>query len=142
MIFSKNIHLQFIITNYYFIANYLQLKIARLNKKSAEQPLISIIIATYNRGKILYERTLPSIFNQTYDNYEIIIIGDHVIDNTEELLSKVTDNRLKFINLRNRTIYPSNPVDLWMVAGARPRNIGISKAKGEAKKDVSGFVVA
>ena len=116
-----------------FIVEYLKLQIARFQNGNyvVEKPLVSIIIATYNRGKILCERTLPSIFNQSYSNFEIIIVGDHVIDNTEELISIISDKRLKFINLEKRTIYPTDPINRWMVAGARPRNIAISKAKGD-----------
>jgi glycosyltransferase involved in cell wall biosynthesis len=116
-----------------FIVEYLKLQLTRFQNRNfvLEKPLVSIIIATYNRGKILSERTLPSIFNQSYSNFEIIIVGDHVIDNTEELISLIPDKRLKFINLEKRTIYPTDPISRWMVAGARPRNIAISKAKGE-----------
>jgi len=41
-------------------------------------PLISCCIATYNRGNLLIERSLKSLLNQTYDNLEIIVIGDEI----------------------------------------------------------------
>lgn len=39
-------------------------------------PKVSVIISTYNRNKELTERCLPSIFNQTFKNYEVIVIND------------------------------------------------------------------
>jgi len=64
-----------------------------------ESPLVSVIIATYNRGRILVERTLPSIFSQSYQNFEVVIVGDHCPDNTPELLAKMKDPRVRFYNL-------------------------------------------
>lgn len=111
----------------------LRLKLARMihAETSKEAPLISIVIATYNRGKVLCERTLPAILDQTYKNLEVIVVGDCVADNTTELISRFKDSRLKFINLPERTKYPSDPVARWMVAGTKPRNVGISMATGD-----------
>lgn len=95
-----------------------------------QPPLISVIIATYNRGEILCNRTIPSILSQSYPYFEIIVIGDCVIDNTVELISKIDDERVIFKNLSKRTKYPTDPIDRWMVAGATPRNIGLQLAKG------------
>lgn len=100
-------------------------------KTTSINPLISVIIATYNRGEILCNRTIPSILSQTYPYFEIVIVGDCVIDNTAELIDKITDKRIKFINLNKRTEYPTNPIDRWMVAGATPRNVALSIIKGD-----------
>ncbi len=96
-----------------------------------KDPLISLIIATFNRGRILVERTLPSIFNQTYQNFEVMIVGDHCIDNTPELLAKVSDTRVRFHNLPKRGKYPHDPIDRWFVQGVAPRNKGLNLAKGK-----------
>ena len=101
------------------------------NKKNINNPLVSIVIATYNRSSILINRTLPAIFKQTYSNIEVIVVGDCVIDNTVEELSKIKDTRLKFINLKKRTKYPTSSLERWMVAGSVPRNIGVELALGE-----------
>lgn len=45
----------------------------------------SIIIPTYNRAAFI-EKTLRSVFSQTYDHFEIIIVDDCSTDNTEEVL--------------------------------------------------------
>jgi glycosyltransferase involved in cell wall biosynthesis len=102
-----------------------------LKNKKSQKPLISVIIATYNRGEILCNRTIPSILTQTYPYFEIVIVGDCVTDNTERLLKKIDDNRIRFKNLKKRTVYPSDPIDRWMVAGATPRNIALSMIKGD-----------
>lgn len=60
--------------------------------------------STYNRGKILTERTIPSVLKQTYQNFEIIIVGDNCTDNTEELLNDFNDDRIKFYNLLKREV--------------------------------------
>jgi glycosyltransferase involved in cell wall biosynthesis len=93
--------------------------------------LVSIIIATYNRGEILVDRTLPSIFGQTYPNFEIIVVGDHCIDNTKELLAEISDPRLRFYDLPKRGSYPKDPRTRWFVQGVVPRNRGLELAKGE-----------
>ena len=48
-------------------------------------PLISICIATYNRAKWLKE-AIESCLNQTYDNYEIVVIDDGSTDETAEIV--------------------------------------------------------
>ena len=49
---------------------------------------ISIIIPTYNSKKFIKE-TLKSIENQTYKNYEIILVDDCSTDGTVKLLQKI-----------------------------------------------------
>ena len=43
-----------------------------LKKKN---PLISIICPTYNRCELLVERAIKSVLNQTYENFELLIIN-------------------------------------------------------------------
>lgn len=79
---------------------------------------ISVIVPTYNRADLISE-TIESILNQTYKNFELIIVDDGSTDNTEEVIRKFKDSRIKYIKTDN-----------WG-GPARPRNIGIKKAKGE-----------
>ncbi len=90
------------------------------------------IIAIYNRGEILVNRTVSSIFEQTYTNIEVFVVGDHCADNTEELMQKYKDDHrgVIFMNLKRRGRYPSDPIDRWYVQGTKPRNIGMRIAKG------------
>lgn len=101
------------------------------NKHSNNNPLISVRIPTYNRGKILTERTIPSVLRQTYQNFEIVIVGDHCTDNTEDLIKNLDDDRIKFYNLPKRGKYPNNPNDRWMVAGTVPANKAVELCSGD-----------
>lgn len=51
---------------------------------------VSIVIPSYNQGKFI-EETLLSIFNQTYKEYEIIVIDGGSTDNTTDILMKYDD---------------------------------------------------
>lgn len=97
---------------------------------SNTDPLISITIATYNRGELLTERTLPSVFSQTYDHFEVVVVGDGCTDNTDSLLKSVNDSRLRFINLPQRGRYPTNPAHRHMVAGVFPMLEAQRQARG------------
>jgi len=96
-----------------------------------ESPLVSVAIPTYDRGQLLAQRTLPSIFAQTYKNIEIIIVGDCCPDETAELLMKIKDPRVRFFNLPKRTKYPDDPECRWFISGLDPLNKGIDFARGK-----------
>lgn len=84
-------------------------------------PLISIIIPTYNRASMIGE-TLDSILTQTYNSWECIIIDDGSIDNTVEIIESYTekDNRFRFY------LSPAN-----MLKGANAcRNHGLKMSSG------------
>jgi glycosyltransferase involved in cell wall biosynthesis len=57
----------------------------------SSNPLVSIIIPTYNSEKFLV-RCLDSVSKQTYKNIEIIIVDNNSTDNTKEIAKKYTDN--------------------------------------------------
>ena len=70
------------------------------------QPLVSIIIATYNGEKYLQQQ-LTTIINQTYKNIEIIICDDASTDGTIEIIkefSKKNRNVSYFINEKNKGV--------------------------------------
>lgn len=131
-----NSYLSRFIEGYYRLTEPSKLHILRqryehMYQDHDENPLVTMIIATYNRGKILVERTLPSIFSQTYQNFEVIIVGDRCIDNTPELLARVSDPRVRFYDLPKRGKYPDDPTCRWFVQGVVPRNNGLRLAKGK-----------
>ncbi|MBI3633886.1 MAG: glycosyltransferase family 2 protein [Candidatus Vogelbacteria bacterium] len=110
---------------------YYRLKHLNSYEDKKDSPLISITIPTYDRGKLLVDRTLPSIFSQTYQNFEIIIVGDCCPGDTPEILSRVKDPRVKFINLPKRTKYPADPTLRWFISGVDPSNHALEIAQGK-----------
>lgn len=95
------------------------------------EPLVSIRMATYNRSKLLCERAIPSILRQTYQNFEIVIVGDHCTDDTEEQIKKMNDKRIRFYNLPRHSYYPDDKFKRWLIVGAEPANTAVSLAKGD-----------
>jgi len=95
------------------------------------EPLVSVTVATYNRARLLTERCIPSILGQSYRNLELIVIGDCCTDETEELVGKIADPRLRFQNLKERGVYPKDNLRRWMVAGAKAMNHAASLTQGQ-----------
>ena len=56
---------------------------------------VSVIIPTYNRAHCI-EETIISVLNQTYTDFEIIVIDDGSSDDTAEVLKKYR-NKIKYI---------------------------------------------
>ena len=81
-------------------------------------PLISVIIPTYNRGALL-GRAIRSVLAQSYRNIEIIVVDDASDDYSGAVVKEFSDNRLSYIR------HDSN------MGGAKARNTGIKAAKGE-----------
>lgn len=79
--------------------------------------LISVIIPTYNSEKTII-KTVNSVLQQSYTNFEIIVINDGSSDRTLELLQTIQDSRIKIFS------YPNGGV-------STARNRGIVKATGE-----------
>jgi glycosyltransferase involved in cell wall biosynthesis len=93
--------------------------------------LVTVAVATYNRARLLTERCIPSVLGQTYDNLELIVVGDGCTDETEEVMPEIRDPRLTFVNLPERGSYPADPVRRWMVAGTQALNKAMSMARGD-----------
>ena len=93
-------------------------------------PLVTICIATFNRARLLCERTLPSLLCQSYPNLEILVVGDCCTDDTGTRIAALGDSRLRFINLPVRGQYPEEPEHRWMVAGSTPMNRALREARG------------
>ena len=66
-------------------------------------PFFSIIIPTYNREHIL-TKTIKSVVNQKFNDWELIVIDDGSTDNTKDLVNKFSknDNRIKYIYQDNQ----------------------------------------
>lgn len=73
---------------------------------------------TYNRAGYIME-SINSVLQQTYSNWELIIVDDASEDNTEELVSSIKDDRIQFIRTDKTGL------------GIKIKNVGIKKAKGD-----------
>ena len=58
---------------------------------------VSILITVYNAEKYIYD-CIDSIINQTYKDFEVIIINDGSTDKTSEILSTIKDQRFVVVN--------------------------------------------
>ena len=56
--------------------------------------LVSIIMPSYNTGKYIAE-SIQSIIEQTYKNWELLIIDDCSTDNTDDVVSQFRDLRIR-----------------------------------------------
>jgi len=61
-------------------------------------PFFSIIMATYNRGYYI-SRAIDSVLAQSFKEWELIIVDDGSSDNTEEIVKRYNDKRIKYIKL-------------------------------------------
>ena len=78
-------------------------------KIKKKYPYISVCLPTLNMEKYI-EQTLLSIINQSFQDFEIIVVNDNSNDNTENILNKLylEDNRIKIIkNFNNKGVYYS-----------------------------------
>ncbi|MGO9377178.1 MAG: glycosyltransferase family 2 protein [Dissulfurispiraceae bacterium] len=66
-----------------------------------ERPRVSVIVTCYNYAKYL-EGCLTSILNQTYQDFELLIVNDGSTDNTDEIVTRFLDNdKIRYINQSN-----------------------------------------
>ena len=84
---------------------------------NSETPFFSIIIPCYNSSSTII-KTLDSVYNQTFKNFELIVINDGSKDNTLELLTSYNKLSLKIIDQVNKGL-------------GNARNIGIEKSNGK-----------
>jgi glycosyltransferase involved in cell wall biosynthesis len=81
-------------------------------------PLVSVVIPTSNRCDLLL-RAINSVEKQTFTNWEIIVIDDNSIDETESTMSVKKSVQINYIRLNKKS------------GGAVARNIGIENSKGD-----------
>jgi len=82
------------------------------------KPLVSIILPTYNREDYLC-RSIASVLNQTFDNFELVIVDDASTDNSAATIATFNDQRIVYLkHEQNR-------------GGSAARNTGIKAARGE-----------
>ena len=85
-----------------------------------KNPTVSVIIPTYNRAHLV-GRAIQSVLNQTYQDFELIVVDDGSTDNTDEVIKE-------FQQKDNRIIYLKHDRNK---GGSAARNTGIKASKGE-----------
>ena len=80
--------------------------------------LVSIIMPSYNTA-LYIEETIQSVLNQTYSNWELIIVDDCSNDNTDEVLEKIKDPRIHYLKNEKNS------------GAAVSRNKALREAKGQ-----------
>lgn len=83
-------------------------------------PSISVVMPAYNAGKYIGE-AIESVINQTFSDWELIIVNDGSTDNTLEIIKKYADSepRIHYHSISNSG------------SARKPRRIAISLAKGD-----------
>jgi glycosyltransferase involved in cell wall biosynthesis len=82
------------------------------------RPTVSVILPTYNRAHLV-DRAIQSVLDQTYQDFEVIIVSDCSTDNTDEVVNAYRDPRIVYIRHNQNK------------GGSAARNTGIGVAKGE-----------
>lgn len=80
---------------------------------------VTVIISTYNRSDLL-PYSIGSALRQTYADFELLVVGDGCTDDSERVVAKVNDSRVRWINLPANSGHQS-----------APNNEGIRQARGE-----------
>ncbi|MFH2146033.1 MAG: glycosyltransferase [Candidatus Omnitrophota bacterium] len=80
-------------------------------------PKVSVILPTYNRARLL-SRALESVLNQTYRDFELILIDDASTDETRQVIDRYHDKRIVYVYLESRR------------GAACARNTGLKLARG------------
>lgn len=62
--------------------------------------LFSVVIPTYNRMEFIL-LAVKSVLNQTYGNFEVIIVDDGSTDETPEVIATITDKRVRYLRIPN-----------------------------------------
>jgi glycosyltransferase involved in cell wall biosynthesis len=81
------------------------------------KPLISIIVPTYKRNKLL-KKSLQSLINQTYENIEIVVVNNYPQEPIKKIIKQFNDKRIKLFREK-------------VLGSASARNMGLVKAKGK-----------
>ena len=81
-------------------------------------PLISVVMATYNNEESL-EKSIKSILNQSFKNFEFIIINDGSTDSSNNIIEHYAniDKRIKYISQSNKGLTKSLNIAISIVKG-------------------------
>jgi hypothetical protein len=94
------------------------------------EPLISVVMRTYQDHELMRDRAIPSVLAQTYQNFEIVVVGDAAPEDARIAIESFDDPRIRFWNRPYRGPYPDDPDGRWRVIGVPPYNDGVHLARG------------
>jgi putative methyltransferase (TIGR04325 family) len=97
---------------------------------SDPDPLVSVVIPTYDNHRLIRERSIPSILAQSYQNFEVVVVGDAAPDEARRAVEAFDDPRITFYNRPYRGPYPDNPQTRWLVSGVPAYNEAVRCAQG------------
>lgn len=83
----------------------------------SDKPYFSVVIPAYNAANHI-KRTLESVVQQSFSDFEIIIVNDGSTDNTTAVIKEMADSRISIIEIENSGVSVA-------------RNTGIRQAKGK-----------
>jgi glycosyltransferase involved in cell wall biosynthesis len=83
----------------------------------SDPPIVSVIIPTYNRGRLLRE-AVQSVLAQTFADWELIVVDDGSTDDTEQFVRDLYDPRIRFVFLAHSG------------SAGSVRNAGVARARG------------
>jgi glycosyltransferase involved in cell wall biosynthesis len=85
----------------------------------ATQPAVTVIIPTYNWSTVL-PFSIGSVLRQTFADFELLVVGDGCTDDSEAVVGRINDPRVRWINLHANSGHQS-----------APNNEGLRQARGE-----------
>lgn len=89
-----------------------------MEDRKVSDGLVSIIMPSWNTERFIAE-TIQSVLDQTYTNWELIIVDDCSSDNTDEVVASFKDERIKYLHNDKNS------------GAALTRNKALREAKGE-----------
>ena len=145
----KNWAISTVRSAYYAVTEPRRLRNARLDNLDGwagvwdrGDPLVSVIVPTHNRRKLLENRALRSVLSQTYRNVEVLVCAHGCTDGTVEVINSLIawyqsrDDikepiELRLIEVPRRQTYPSTAENHWFAGPVDPINAGLKAARGK-----------
>ncbi len=84
----------------------------------SDHPLVSVIIPAYNCASFI-TRTINSVIDQTFSDWELIVVNDASADHTEQVVQRFTDPRIRYLKHQHNSGGPPGP-----------KNTGLKAARG------------
>jgi glycosyltransferase involved in cell wall biosynthesis len=93
------------------------------------EPLVTVILPTYERAELLASRSLPAVLAQSHERLEVLVIGDGPDEAAEQVVREAGDKRVRWTNVSQRYVYP-DPYRHWLAISTLTRNEGYRLATG------------